>query len=126
MAFFNEETRVTKKKPILDPEWTPLAEIGDIKSKVNLELDRATKIIAELEARGVMAQRQNVRVLKRGTIELRELDGSYVASFEPETRTIEINGRAVPSRPSQMKYEGPTLYEALDKLSRQLVMSVGL
>ena len=55
----------------------------------------------EVEAREAMRERaENVRLIRRGPLEIKLSGEEYVASWEPEAREIEVNGKKVPLRPT--------------------------
>ena len=110
---------MTKKKPIEDPEWNPLARAGEIISQLSQLGEKIKTLVSELEAKAELARRQEFKVLKRGVLEIGTMSESVIARFQ-DVPTVEINGKGIPPRPGQMRGVGRNAYEAVTALALEL------
>lgn len=108
---------------VSDPEWNAVAQVGEIVSQLSQLGEKMKTLVNELEAKGEMAKRQDTRILKRGTLEVKQVSQSFIASFDPESRTVEVNGRAIPTRPGQYRGVGTDPHGAIVALADSLKMT---
>ena len=97
-----------------DPEYNALARIGEIKSRVNLALDEATKIVSDL------SEKRQEKVVLRGVLDVRSVSGSFIASFQ-NVAPVEISGITIPPRPgSYVRGVGTDVCEAIKALATEM------
>lgn len=113
---FQVEDKDMTKQENDDPEWNPRIQFGEIASQINQLLDKGKTLIGELEAKAAMSERE-ARLIKRGTIEVKQRGKDFIATFDPEARTVKINGRTVPSKPSQIMAVDDNPYSAVASLA---------
>ena len=103
-----------------DPDFNPVAQLGEIRSKINLELDKAVQIVTEQEAQKELARRNERKVHMRGVFELAEQSHSFIASIQ-DVPSVEISGITVPPRPnSQLQGVGKSKGEAIKALGLEV------
>lgn len=111
---------MSKKKPILDPEWNPLARAGEIVSQLSQLGEKIKILVSEVEAKSELTRRQEARVVKCGVLEIKAVSDSYIASFQ-DVPKVECNGISIPPRPSgQVRGVGRNPYEAVRTLADEL------
>lgn len=76
-------------------------------------------LVKEMEAKHEMDRKPQKTLMKRGTIEVYDLNerGEFLATYTEDDRKVEINGKPVPNRPKQVNGLGLTPYGAIESLS---------
>lgn len=106
---------------IRDPELNFQAQYGELVSQMNQLMDKGKVMFSQLEAKLILATRSEPRLLKRGMIEVHELQDSFTATFTDNPPQAEVNGQPIPARPNRyIRATGKDQYQALAKLAVEI------